>query len=80
MASCVGLQFQIFQIEDAFGEAAKKSGHAVFQHSPARAEQRRAGDKLLAERDQVVLIAAGSVQEQQSDLGPVGKRARRNGE
>src|SRR5580693_8240278 len=69
LGKIVSLPLKIFQVENAFSEAAKKSRHAVFQHSSPRAKQRRAGSQLMAERDQISFIAAGAMQEQQSYFG-----------
>src|SRR5580700_1864121 len=52
-------------VETAFGKAPEKSRHAVFQHFAARRKQRSGRRDHAAERDEVVLVAAGAVQQQQ---------------
>ena len=59
----------VFFIEDAFSQAPEKSRHAVFEDLAARTEQRRGWIEIAAERNHVVFIAAGSMQEQESALG-----------
>src|SRR5206468_10780643 len=44
---------------------AEESRHAVLQHLAARSKQRRAGSHHFAQRQQIVFIAAGAVQEKQ---------------
>src|SRR5262245_31381225 len=44
---------------------AKETWHAVFDHLAARREQRRAGRNQPAKLQQVVLVAAGAVQQQE---------------
>ena len=52
-------------VEHALGEAAEEARHAVLEHAAARREQGRAGRDHLAEPEQVVLVAAGAVQQQE---------------
>ena len=59
----LGAHAQVVLVEDAFAQTAEEPGHAVFQHRPARGQQRRAGDERVAQRQQVVLVAAGAVQQ-----------------
>ena len=54
----------IFFIEDAFGQAPEKSRHAVLENVAARTEQGRSWIEIAAERDHVVFVSAGSMQEQ----------------
>jgi hypothetical protein len=35
----VGTVYEVFVVEDAFGEPAKEAGHAVLQHLAARAQE-----------------------------------------
>src|ERR1700692_1344636 len=52
-------------VETVFGEAPEKSRHAVFQNFSARRKQRNCRREQPAERDEVVLVASGAVQQQQ---------------
>ena len=61
----VSLQFKIVQVEDALRKASKESGHAMLQNPSTGAKQGCPRHKLFSERNQVVLIPAGSVQKQQ---------------
>jgi hypothetical protein len=54
---------QVVLVEDAFPQTAEEPGHAVLQHRSARGQQRRAGDDRVAQRQQVVLVAPGAVQQ-----------------
>jgi len=53
-------------IEDALGQAPEESRPAILQNIPARTEQRRFGIKLASEREHVVFIATGPVEEQEN--------------
>src|SRR5437870_5540223 len=64
--------FQIFQIEYTFGEPAKESRHSVFEHFAARAKERSIRIKLASERDEVALVSARSVQQEQGPIRTAG--------
>src|SRR5665213_2900620 len=68
-----GTSFEIVEVELARPEPTEKARHAVFQYLAARRQERAAGRQSLAERDEIVLVAAGAVQQQQ------GRQARRAG-
>jgi len=70
LPQCFRLNLEIIEIENAGGETPKKPRHAVFEYASTRAEQRSAREKLVAQWDQVLFIAACSMQKQQSDWGP----------
>src|SRR5580700_1169767 len=67
----LGAVAHVVLVEAAFGKAAEKSRHAVFQDFAARRQQRRRRRDHAAERDKIVLVAAGAVQQQQRPrVGP----------
>src|SRR6185503_14051275 len=57
-------RFQVVEIEHALGAPPEETRHAVFGHLAARGQQSGARQQALAERDQIVLVAAGAVQQQ----------------
>ena len=56
---------QILEIEHALGQPAEEARRAVLEHRAARAQQARVGREHLAELNQIVLVAAGAVEQQQ---------------
>jgi hypothetical protein len=54
----------ILFIEDTFGQTPEKSRHSVFRDIPAQTENGRRRIEVPPERNHVVLIPAGSVEEQ----------------
>ncbi len=65
----VGAELEIFEVEDAHGEAAEEARHAVFEDFASRTEEACAGEDGAAERQEVTLIAAGSVEKQEDGGG-----------
>ena len=61
----VGPPPQILQIEHALGEPPEEARHPVLQDLASRAQPRGARQQRLAQRQQVALVAAGAVQQQQ---------------
>src|SRR6058998_2020802 len=59
---------QILQIEHAFGKSAKKSRHSVLQNFSTRAKQRSIGIQFASERDEIALVSARAVQEQERSV------------
>ena len=60
--------FQIFEIKHALGESPKKPRHSIFEHFAARAEQSGIRVKLASQRNEIALVSACAVQEQQRAL------------
>ena len=60
----VGAMDEVGFVEDAGGETTEEAGLAVFEDLSARAEQRGAGAQESAERDEIVFVAAGAVEEE----------------
>src|SRR5450755_1977803 len=58
-------QREILEIEHALGEPLEESWCAALANGTARTEDRRAREEGLAERDEIVLVAAGAVQEEE---------------
>jgi hypothetical protein len=56
---------QIRLVEHALGQPAEEARHAVLQHRPAGREQRGTGGEHPAEGQEVGLVAAGAVQQQE---------------
>ena len=56
---------QVLEIEDALRQTAEEPRHAVLQHLPPRAKERCSRSQRLPQRKQVVLVAAGTVQQEQ---------------
>ena len=52
-------------IEHAFREAAEETRRAALEHVTARAQQRGAGCDHPAEREEIGLVAAGAVQQEE---------------
>ena len=63
---------KIVHVEDAFGQSPEEPGHAVFEDTSAGAEHGRGWTDHPRQRNQVVLVAACSVQREQR------RRARRS--
>src|ERR1700730_1101875 len=59
-----GAVAHIVLVEAALGKAPEKSRHAVFQDFSARRKQRRVRRDHATERDEIVLVATGAVQQQ----------------
>src|SRR5258708_6720058 len=53
------------RVEHPLGQPAKKPRHAVFQHIAPRTQQGRARGQLPAEQQQIVLVAAGAMQQEE---------------
>jgi hypothetical protein len=66
--------FDISEIEHSLGEATEKARLAVLQDITPRAEQRGTGREFLSKWNQIILVAAGAVQEQQRRGGGIGSR------
>lgn len=60
----MGAADEVVFVEDARSQAAEEAGLAVFEDLSARAEQRGAGAEEASERDEVVFVAAGAVEEE----------------
>ncbi len=54
----------ILLVEHAFCETPEKAGHAVFQYLATRRKQRAVGRQGFAQGQQIVFVAAGSVQQE----------------
>ena len=54
----------ILLVEHAFCKTPEKAGHAVFKHLATRRKQRAVGRQGFAQGQQVVFVAAGSVQQE----------------
>lgn len=52
-----GLQFEVVEIEDAFGEPAKESRHPVLKHPSPRTGHCGARQELVAQWDQLPFVA-----------------------
>ena len=52
-------------IEYAFRDPPEETRHPALEHVAPRTQERRAGREHLAERDEIVLVAAGAVQHQE---------------
>ena len=61
----VGTLNDIFLIEDTFGHASKESRCAIFQDSPALAQQRSIGSDCESEREQISFVSPGTMQQEQ---------------
>jgi len=58
-------RLQVVKVEHALRDPPKKSRHAVLAHFATRGEQRAPGCDPRSERNEIVLVAAGSMQQQQ---------------
>ncbi len=56
---------EVFEIEDALREASEKPRHPALEYLASRAETRGAGRQVLPELEQVLLVSAGPVEEEQ---------------
>src|SRR6185312_6611878 len=54
---------QILQVEDPLREASEKSRHPILEHLTPRAQERRPRGKSLAQGDQIVFVASGSMKQ-----------------
>ncbi len=61
----VGAFRHIGLVEDTFGESAEEARHAVLQHRAARRNQRPSRRQRAAQRNEIILVAAGAVQQEQ---------------
>jgi len=59
----VGAADEIVLVENTGGEAAEEAGLSVFEDLSARTEQGRAGTEEATEREEIVLVAAGAVEQ-----------------
>ena len=64
VAQPAGATLEVLDVEDSFREPPEESGPAVFEDLPSGTEQVGARGERVAELQQIVLVAAGSVQEQ----------------
>ena len=62
------VELQVFDIEYAFRQPAEEARHAVLYHLPSRAEQGSVRSQRRPQRDEVLLVASGSVQEEQGEF------------
>ena len=60
-----GAVVEVVEVEDSLGEPAEEAGGAVLEHLAARAEERRIGIEHPAERDEIMLITAGAVEQEE---------------
>ena len=60
--------------QHSLAEPTEEPRHAVLQHRPAYREHRRTGRQMIAQRQQVVLVATSAVQEQQRRALPRHRR------
>jgi len=65
----VGAADKVVLVEDAGSEAAEETGLAVFEDLSARTEQGRAGPEEVAERKEIVFVAAGAVKQEERGRG-----------
>jgi hypothetical protein len=65
----VGAADKVVLVEDAGSEAADDAGWAVFEDWSARTEPGRAGPEEVAERKEIVFVAAGAVEEKEGGRG-----------
>ena len=68
-------QAEVLLVEDAHGEAAEEAGHAVLEHGPARRQEVRLGRQAPAERQEVVLVAARAVEQEERGARSPGNEA-----
>ena len=54
----------IFLVKYSFGQTAKETGRAIFQHLPTRTQPRCVRIKRTAELEQVVFVTSGAMKEQ----------------
>jgi hypothetical protein len=59
------------EVEHPLGEALEKARRAALEHIAARAQQRGAGRELAADREQIVFVAAGAMEQQQRRGGQI---------
>ena len=60
----MGALDHVLLVEHAFGETAEKAGHAVFKHLAAGRKQGAIRRQGFAQGQQVVFVAAGSVEQE----------------
>src|SRR5437588_10435206 len=65
----------IFFVENALGQPPKKSRRAIFQNFSARAEQGRVRIDGPTEREEVIFISAGTVQQAQPPTASPGNKS-----
>src|ERR1700704_2768305 len=65
----------IFFIENALSQPPKKSRRAIFQNFPARAEQGRTVVDGAAERQEVIFVPAGAMQQEQCSIASPGNKS-----
>jgi hypothetical protein len=70
----IGASLQILEIEDTFRQPAEESRVAVLRDLAARTEERRRWVQFVAQRQQVVLVSAGTVQDQQRAIRRTGDK------
>jgi len=56
---------KVFLVEDPLGQTSEEPRHAVFQNTAPWAEQCSSGQQFLTHRDQVLLVPARAVEEEQ---------------
>src|SRR5215213_1554784 len=69
LGEVVGSTMEVILVKHAFVESTEEPRHAVLQHCPAYREHCRTGRQLVPQRQQVVLVSAGPVQQQQRRSG-----------
>ena len=65
----------IFFIENALSQPPKKSRGAILQNFSSRTEQGRVGIDAATDREQVIFVAAGAVQQQQRSIASPGNKS-----
>ena len=70
----VGPLTKVILVEDALAEPAEEARHAVLQHGPAHRQHGGTRGQLVPQRQQVVLVAAGAVQQEQRRTGRLAVR------
>src|SRR5688572_14707905 len=65
----IGALREVFLIEHAFAQPPKKSQCPRLVHLSARTEHRRAWQERATERNEVVFVAAGTVEQEQGIVG-----------
>jgi hypothetical protein len=65
LSQLIRAHLQILNIEDALGKSAEEPGHAVLQYLATDAQESGTGPRFSSKRQQVSLITACAVQQQQ---------------
>src|SRR3954453_2757212 len=56
---------EVLDIEDTLCQPAEEPRHTIFENLPPRAEERSPGGQRFTQREQIVLIATGAMEQQQ---------------